>query len=326
MGVTILPQRYLVTGAAGFIGYALASELARRPDAEVICVDNLVRGEADDRYQALVALPNVTRLDCDLTSRDAVSRLPEDVTVVFHMAALNGTQNFYERPFEVVRHCTLPTLNLLERYAGEKLERFVYAGTSEAYASTVTRFNWPVPTAEDVPLGIDDPSNVRWSYGASKMHGEVAVFAAAAQSGLKHSIIRFHNVYGPRMGDKHVVPDFMMRARSGAYVLYGWEDTRAFMYIDDAVRATLAVAYSADCEGQVVNIGAEREVRIDELGRLMMQACDLAGEIQLEPSPQGSVKRRAPDVAKLRRLTGFTETWSLEDGLKATADFYLERV
>jgi nucleoside-diphosphate-sugar epimerase len=205
------------------------------------------------------------------------------------------------------------------------VERFIYAGTSEAYASTVTRFGWPVPTAEDVPLCVDDPANVRWSYGASKLHGEVAVFAAAQQFGLRHSVIRYHNVYGPRMGDKHVVPDFLLRARRGEFRLFGGDDTRAFIYIDDAVAATLSVTESADCVGQILNIGGSREIRIEDLGRLMMEAGGFAGGIAVEPSPKGSVKRRAPDLSKLIRLTGFKESWPLEKGLRETADFYLRQ-
>ena len=173
-----------------------------------------------------------------------------------------------------------------------------------------------------MPLSIDDPANVRWSYAASKMHGEIAAFAAAQQHGIAHSIIRFHNVYGPRMGDKHVVPDFLMRAARGEFILYGAEDTRAFIYIDDAVEATIGIAENAGCVGEVVNVGSRREVRIDELGRLMMQAGGWQGDIAVAPSPKGSVRRRAPDLAKLERLTGFRERWTLEDGLKETAHFY----
>jgi nucleoside-diphosphate-sugar epimerase len=317
-----LNRRYLVTGAAGFIGQHLARALSERPGASVFCVDNFVRGEDDEAYRELAGRSNVERIDCDLTDIEATRALP-DVDVVFHLAALNGTQNFYQRPFDVVRHCTIPTLSLLERYGRGPLERFVYTGTSEAYASTVTRFGWPVPTAEDVPLGIDDPSNVRWSYGASKLHGEVAVFAAARQYGIAHTIIRYHNVYGPRMGDKHVVPDFLMRAKRGVFELFGGDDTRAFMYIDDAVEATLRVAEAESCRNEVVNIGGAREVRIDDLGRLMMESAGLQGDIAVHPSPAGSVKRRAPDLAKLHRLTGFAERWTLEEGLRETARFYL---
>lgn len=315
----------LVTGAAGFIGWRLAKKLAEDPEAHIYCVDNFIRGEADDAYEKLCEQPNVTRIDVDLTDRAALSQLPDQVDKVFHLAALNGTQNFYERPFEVMRCCTLPTIYLLEKYANTKLERFIYAGTSEAYASTVSRFGWEVPTDETVPLSVDDPSNTRWSYGASKMHGEIAVHCAASDFGAPFSIIRYHNVYGPRMGDKHVIPDFLMRAKDGVFALYGYEDTRAMLYIDDAVEATLAVAENPACAGETINIGSSHEITMKNLGELMMTVCGFEGEIDLHPSPKGSVKRRAPKLDKLQKLTGFKETTSLDEGLRRTADFYVSR-
>ena len=315
-------MRYLVTGAAGFLGFALAKRLAIQPDARVTCVDNFVRGENDADYRVLCKKPNVQRIDLDLTEQSAVRTLP-DVDVVYHMAALNGTQNFYERPFEVVRCCTLPTLFLVERYADRNLKRFIYAGTSEAYASTVTQFNWPVPTDETVPLAFADVTNARWSYGASKMHGEIAVIQGCGSRGAPWSVIRFHNAYGPRMGDKHVVPDFLNRAKTGRYELFGFEDTRAFIYVDDAVRGTIAIGETPACAGEIVNLGGGREIDMLTLGRTIMQVCDMQGEIVCHPSPAGSVRRRAPDVAKLRRLTGFQEEWSLEAGLAETAKYYL---
>lgn len=315
---------FLVTGAAGFIGYHLAKALSADGTQHVVCVDNGVRGEFDILYQTLCQQKNVTRIDGDLNDRATVSALPDDVDVIFHMAALNGTQNFYDRPFEVVRCCTLPTIFLLEKYGPlGRLVRFVYAGTSESYASTVTQFGWPVPTGEDVPLSISDVFNPRWSYAASKTHGEVATVSGCRQYGVPFTIVRFHNAYGPRMGDKHVVPDFYIRARLGVYALYGYDDTRSFIYVDDAVRATLAVAAAAEADGQVINIGSEHEIKIADLGERMMAAAGLSGTITLHSSPTGSVKRRCPDLGKLRQLTGFAEAWSLEDGLRATARFYV---
>jgi UDP-glucose 4-epimerase len=317
-------RKVLVTGAAGFIGFALAERLARQPGTEVCVVDNFIRGEPDEAYAELCARDNVAAFQLDLTERHAIDELPSSFDTIFHMAALNGTQNFYERPYEVVRCSTLPTFHLLDRYGrGGELQRFVYAGSSEAYAGTVSRFDWPVPTAEDVPLCISDPTNVRWSYGASKLHGEVMVIAAGHQWGVKYTIIRYHNVYGPRMGDKHVVPDFLARMRQGEYSLYGYDDTRSFIYIDDAVRATVALAECAAAADQTVNVGSSRETKILELGRQMMALAGIEGEIALHPSPPGSVPRRVPDTSRLRQLTGFREEWDLQSGLRRTMEYYL---
>jgi UDP-glucose 4-epimerase len=315
----------LVTGAAGFLGFHLARALSSRPNMHVTCVDDFSRGEQDEAYRALGSSGNVTCIEADLCNLEAVESLPSDVDYVYHLAALNGTQNFYDRPMHVIRACTLPTLNLLEKYAsvsGSK-PRFIFAGTSEAYASTVTRFSWPVPTAEDVPLSIDDPTNPRWSYAVSKMHGEVAVNQTGRTTGLPVTIIRYHNAYGPRMGDKHVIPDFLARSRNDRFELFGHADTRSFLYVDDAVRATVMVAESPECIGETVNIGSEEELTMQELGIKIMRVIGRNEEIILHPSPAGSVKRRAPDISKLRLLTGFERRITLDDGLTATSQFYL---
>jgi nucleoside-diphosphate-sugar epimerase len=314
----------LVTGAAGFIGYALADALSRRKDTNVVVVDNFIRGEPDAAYVELCARDSVTAYDLDLTDRDAVQELPESIELVLHMAALNGTQNFYERPYDVVRCSTLPTFHLLDRYGpGQDLNRFVYAGSSEAYAGTVSAFGWSVPTAEDVPLCITDPTNLRWSYGGSKLHGEILVNAACHQYSKEYTTIRYHNVYGPRMGDKHVVPDFLMRMKEGVYSLYGHSDTRSFIYIDDAVKATLMLAESSNAANETVNVGSENEIQIAELGRMMLDLAGIDADIELHDSPKGSVARRSPDLGKLKRLVNYDEEVSLAEGLKRTMDFYL---
>jgi UDP-glucose 4-epimerase len=316
--------RILVTGAAGFLGFYIARQLAETPENSIVCVDSFVRGRRDSIYRDLTSRPNVSHVTADLCDPAAVANLPDDIDVVFHMAALNGTQNFYERPFEVVRSCTLPTMHLLEKYGPmRRLKRWLYAGTSEAYASTVTRFGWEVPTGEEVPLGIDDIANARWSYGASKMHGEIATINGCRHFGIPYTIARFHNAYGPRMGDKHVIPDFLARARNGVYELYGHEDTRSFIYAEDAARATILLANADAAAGQVVNVGSEDEMTIRDLGQAIMQAAGLAGEIVLHPSPKGSVRRRAPKIGRLRQLTGYSPEWTLAEGLKTTAGYYL---
>jgi UDP-glucose 4-epimerase len=317
-------SKILITGAAGFLGFHLAKTLAARGE-QLTCVDNFVRGEQDAHLAALAALPNVEFIEADLSRPDQVAKLPTDIDTVYHLAALNGTQNFYERPMDVIRCCTLPTILLADHFGPlGRVKRFIYAGTSESYASTVTLFNWPVPTAEDVPLSLADVTNPRWSYAASKMHGEVVTAQAGRTYNMPFSIIRYHNAYGPRMGDRHVVPDFYARVREGRYELFGYEDTRSFLYVDDAVRATLLVGETSACADQIINVGGTQEITILELAKRMLAVRGLDQKIVLHPSPTGSVKRRAPDVGRLARLTGFQERISLDDGLRATAKFYLD--
>jgi nucleoside-diphosphate-sugar epimerase len=316
-------SKCLVTGAAGFLGYYVVQQLLAQ-NHEVIAVDNYIRGEKDQHYLALIAHPKVSAIEFDLTKDLSSSGLPKDVDYIFHLAALNGTQNFYERPFEVLRCCTLPTFQLLEYYKKSAIKRFLFAGTSEAYASTVTRFNWPVPTAEDVPLSIDDPTNPRWSYGASKLHGEVLTVQACREFGLDYSIIRYHNAYGPRMGDKHVIPDFLTRIKKGVFELYGSEDTRSFIYAEDAAKATIQVAMTPACANQTVNIGSEEEIKIIQLAKTILKLTGHQQEIICHPSPKGSVSRRAPTIKKLVSLTGYAPQWTLEQGLQETIKFYLK--
>lgn len=317
-------MRCLVTGAAGFLGFYIATRLAKDATNTVILVDNFARGEEDSAFLELAAKDNVERLDIDLTDQGQVRLLPQKVDLVFHMAALNGTQNFYERPFEVVRSCTLPTIYLIEHFgnAGSR-PRFVYAGTSEAYAATVSRFDWPIPTAEDVPLGIDDPFNARWSYGASKLHGEIATINGCRHFEMPFTIVRFHNAYGPRMGNKHVVPDFLMRAKDGIFSLYGGNDTRSFLYAEDAADATIALALSDNAIAEVFHIGGKRELSMLELARIMMEQLGSEEDLVVYPSPLGSVARRCPDVSKAEAVIGKFEKVSLEEGLRLTAEFYL---
>lgn len=314
----------LVTGAAGFLGFYVAKYLVQQ-GYHVYVIDNFIRGDNDQAYQEFATHPNVTRYDLDLCDDAAVKQLPQDIDYIFHLAALNGTQNFYERPLAVLRCCTLPTFYLLEHYRGNnQLKRFIYAGTSEAYASTVTHFKWPVPTQENVPLSIDDPTNPRWSYGAAKIHGEVLTIQACRELGLDYSIIRYHNAYGPRMGDKHVIPDFLTRIKQqGQCELFGFADTRSFIYAEDAAIATVKIALAKNCANEIINVGGEQEIKILDLAERILELAGIEQEIICHPSPKGSVARRAPDISKLLNLTDYQPKWDLNAGLRETIKYYL---
>lgn len=289
-------MKILVTGSSGFIGQHLVPYLENQGHVVV---------RADRTH------------GCDLTIKENVDSLP-DVDIVVHLAAHNGTKHFYERPLDVIRDSVLPTQYLIDRYAG-KIKRFVFTGTCESYAGAVDLFNWPVPTDETVPLIVSDVTNPRWSYGGSKILNELQIVAANKQLNQEYSIIRYHNVYGPGQRD-HFIPEFFERIKTGDFTLKGWENTRSFMYIDDAIRATAQIIFEANCSNQIINVGVDEEKSIKEIAQIILNISNIQGELILEDAPEGSVKRRCGDIKKMNELLDFIPDFSLEEGIKKTLE------
>jgi len=140
------------------------------------------------------------------------------------------------------------------------------------------------------------------------------------------TIIRYHNIYGPRMGGRHVIPEFIARAqrKEDPFDIVGGHETRAFCYIDDAIEATCRVAVTPACHGEIVHIGnAAEEIRITELATLVMDLMGHQAKLKEQGSRSGSVLRRCPDTTKLQRLTGFASVVNLREGLSRTVEWYL---
>ncbi len=322
-------KNFMVTGAVGFIGYHFTKFLRNSisTNSEIHLVDNLSRQKKDDAIDALTANKNVFLHIGDLNDQLFVDKLPRDISTIFHFAALNGTQNFYEKPDEVILSSTLPTLNLLKRYCKENFfETFIYSGSSESYASGVAKDFVKIPTPEDVILSIDDPTNSRWSYSISKTHGEVSTCAFCNKYKKNWQIHRLHNIIGPRMGDKHFIPDFLERLSKNIFELYGWEDTRSFLGIDDAVTAVWRLYNSQKATNRIINIGSDREIKIVDLAKMLMEISNKSGDLKLFDPPIGSVNRRLPDISLLKTIIGEFPITPLEKTLeKMIEEFGLKK-
>ena len=315
--------RILVLGGAGFIGHHLAARLAGEGHALTL-VDDFSRGQADAALAALRARPSVVFHRADLTRTGALDALPRDWEQVYMLAAVVGVRNVERDPARVVRVNTLALLNVLEWLPGRG-ETLFFSSTSEAYAGGVSNGTVPVPTPEDVPLSVPDPAAPRWAYAASKILGEVAVLHEARARNLRAIVGRFHNIYGPRMGADHVIPELALRAlrREDPFALYGAEQRRAFCHVADAVEAMIRLVGTEAAWGRVVNIGNDaEETRIGDLARLILDGAGFAPAIQHLPAPPGSVARRCPDLSRLRALTGYQPKVSLAAGVHETFDWY----
>jgi len=314
--------RALILGGAGFIGSHLARRLAD-DGQELTLVDDFSRGRRDAELDALRARPNVTCVERDLTRVDALADLDREWTHVYMLAAVVGVRNVEQDPARVVRVNSLALLHLLDWLPGRG-EVLFFASTSETYAGGVLAGTVPVPTPEDVPLAIPDITAPRFAYAASKLLGEAAVIHAARARGLRAVVGRFHNVYGPRMGADHVVPELALRAwrREDPYRVYGAEQRRAFCHVADAVEAVTRLVATPAAWGSVVNIGNDTETRIEDLAMLVLRAADFRPRLERLPAPAGSVPRRCPDLTRLRTLTGFDPKVSLDDGVRETVTWY----
>jgi len=314
--------RALILGGAGFIGCHLGRRLADEGQ-ELTLVDDFSRGRHDAELAALRARPNVACVERDLTRSDALDGLGRDWTHVYMLAAVVGVRNVEHDPARVIRVNTLALLHLLDWLPGRG-EVLFFASTSETYAGGVLAGTVPVPTPEDVPVSVPDITAPRFAYAASKLLGEAAVIHAARARRLRAVVGRFHNVYGPRMGADHVVPELALRAwrREDPYRVYGAEQRRAFCHVTDAAEAVTRLMATPTAWGSIVNIGNDTETRIEDLAELVLRAADFRPRLECLPAPAGSVPRRCPDLTRLRRLTGFDPKVSLEDGVRETVTWY----
>ena len=156
------------------------------------------------------------------------------------------------------------------------------------------------------------------------MLGESGFLNYSKVFGFKCCIVRYHNVYGPRMGFKHVIPHLAERFinNENPFHMYGHDQTRSFCYIDDAVKATVLAIENNNSNGQIYHVGTEDEIKIEELIRKCGDFFGYKGTYINAPTYPGSTNRRCPDISKSKNELGYAPKVRLEDGLKKTLTWY----
>lgn len=312
--------RCVVTGGGGFIGAYLVKKLVRN-GWDVVCVDNMLRGD-QSRFAEVV--DQVDLQTCDVRDVDALTRACKGVEVVFHLAAINGTENFYTRPELVLDVGLRGALAVVEACQRADVPDLVVASSAEVYQEPPT-----VPTSEDVPLMLPDSLNPRYSYGGSKIVSELIAFNYGQQHFRKVQVFRPHNVYGPDMGWKHVAPQFILRAleaRDTANPKFEIQsdgtETRAFAYVDDVVDG-IVLMHEKGAHREVYHIGNDQEVSIRDLVEITADVVGTELEIIPGEAAKGGTPRRCPDIAKMRGL-GYDPAIDLKAGMQRTADWYTQ--
>lgn len=320
-------SKILVTGAAGFIGYHLVKGLLQQGNYDIHLVDNLSRGTMDSAFRALIENPKIKFMQADITDIHSFPHLDSNYDLIYHLAAVIGVKNVINNPDKVLYVNTVSTLNLFEWLKNnvKQVKKVIFSSTSEVYAGTMKHYAIPVPTDEEVNLTVDDIKSPRTTYALSKIMGESACFSYYGKYNIPITIVRYHNVYGPRMGFAHVIPELMIRAYNAKEYLeiYSPNHSRAFCYVDDAVKATIKLTESNASTGHIVNVGnSENEVTIGALAKQIIELINPTLKINCLDVQEGSTSRRCPNTEKLKRLTQFQPKISLHRGIKLTWDWY----
>lgn len=320
-------SKFLVTGGAGFLGERIASALLADGN-EVHILDNFSRGQNDQALKTLAVTRGASILQEDLLAPDALSSLSSDYDFIVHLAAIVGVQNVLERPYDTLHNNVLMHQAALHFARRQKLlKRFVFASTSEVYAGSLRLGDLPVPTPENVTLTLTPLHEPRSSYMLSKIYGE----AMLLHSGLPFTIVRPHNIYGPRMGMAHVVPQLLEKAhkaRPDSFIeVFSVDHRRSFCFIDDAVEMMKRLLDAPAALNQVLNLGAESpEVTVRRVAEVVITAVGKPLAIRPMPSTPGSPVRRAPQMTRMTEATGYVPRIGLEEGVGRTYDWYRRHI
>jgi len=304
----------VVTGGRGFLGSRLVEHLLAAGE-DITVFDNAPTpaGRND--------LPGVRYVTGDIRGTEDLSRaITSRTRIIYHMAAVVGVDRYLSRPLDVIDINLTGTRAVLE-CAHEAGAKVVVAGTSEVFGR-----NPAVPWDEESDRVLGSTSTDRWTYSSSKALAEHLTFAFIRQYGLRASILRYFNVYGPGQRPAFVVSRSVHRALRGfAPVVYdNGDQTRCFTFVDDAVAATVEAGTNPSADGESFNIGGSEETRISRVAELV---ADLTG-MSATPLPVDTsttlgsayqdLNRRIPSTEKAKALLGWKSSVDLAEGLQRT--------
>ncbi len=306
----IKDARALITGGAGFVGSYIADLLVQKGASEIIVLDKLSRGQPENLSWAS-SHGNVRIIQGDITDKAFLSKIMENVDLLFHQAAIRITQ-CAEEPQLAMDVMVNGTYNVLEAAVKAKVKKVVAASSASVYGFA-DRF----PTPEDSP-----PYNNRTLYGAAKAFNESLLRSFHDMYGLDYIALRYFNIFGPRMDIHSAHTEVMIRwldriAEGAAPLLFGdGSQTMDFIFVEDVAHANILAAES-QLSDKIFNVGSGVETSLNELAQLILRL--MKSDLQPEYRPERKVNpvpRRLADISSSQQLLGFKAQTTLEEGLK----------
>lgn len=299
----------LITGGAGNVASSLAEQFAKKDENLVIVVDNLSTGK---REKVPTHYENCKFIEADANNYDQLKAVFDQYSFdyVFHYAAVVGVLRTLENPLNVL-HDIEGFKHILELSVQHKIKRFVFSSSSEVYGEPVE-----IPQIEDTT-----PLNAKLPYAIVKSVGESFVKSYAQMHGLKYTIFRFFNTYGPKQSTDFVISKFITQAKNNEDItIYGeGNQTRTFCYIDDNTEFTEYIIENDLFINDTVNVGNDDEMTIKQLAERIIKFTNSQSKIiHLPALKEGDMMRRRPDITKMRSAF-HRELTTLEEGITKTA-------
>ena len=314
-------MKVLITGGAGFLGSHLAEAWIDRGH-EITVLDPA----SDLKIRHLRANPRFRAIRESVLNREILEGLVAWSDLVYHLAAVVGVEHYVGDPYQVLTVNINGTQDVLTA-AFRHQKKVVFTSTSEVYGR-----NTAVPFHEDSDRVLGSTTTDRWCYSTSKAAGEHFCFAFA-RMGLRVVVLRYFNVYGPRLDQMdrgRVITIFMGQLLRGEplTVIGDGAQTRTFAYVEDAVRATVQAGLRPEAEGLAINVGSEEEVSIRDLAARMIRITGSPSRISFVHQDavyaQGyeDIPRRVPSVRRMRELLGVRAETTLDVGLGQTIEWF----
>ena len=319
-------KNVLITGGAGFIGSVLTGALLKS-EYNVTVIDDFSTGRKEN-LEKFAGDKNFHLIIGSITDESLIAKAVEKCDIIYHLAATVGVKNVVDNPLETVIYDTIGT-SIVLKYASAHGVKVVITSTSEVYGKSE---KYPFKEDEDVVIGPPDVS--RWSYACSKLLDEFFAIGYHRQRGLPVVIVRLFNVVGPGQLGRYgmVIPRFFKFAlKNEPMPVYGdGEQVRCFTYVDDAIEMIIKLASTEEANGEVINLGSENEISIKDLALEIKKIAGSSSEIVFEPYHKyyganfQDIKKRVPDLTKLKRIAGSTPKTNLKEILEKTRRYFEE--
>ncbi len=316
-------KNILITGGAGFIGLNLSQKLLEK-GYKVFVIDNFKRAVKDDDFKKIKKNKNFKIISSDLTKE-----IKQNITFshIFHLAATVGVSNVNKSPYETLQNNLVPLFNVINYVKKKKSKsKIIFFSSSEVYSSLIQNKKIKFPLSEDNQIIIPNKLINRDSYFLSKFFGEKIV----EMSGLNFLNLRPHNIYGPRMGKSHVIPELIEKINLNQkhVKIFSPDHKRAFCYIDDAIVQIVKLSLDRNVNKKTYNIGnMTQEIKIYDLAKKIKKLLNSKSSLKRFYITPGSPYRRIPDMKKTLKhfeLKNKIKFCSLNEGLLKTINWYLK--